>query len=381
MSLQICIVGTAFPYKGGIAMFNERLARELITQGHSVDIVTFTLQYPKFFFPGKSQYSDDPKPSDLSIKRKVNSINPISWIDTARAIKKGNYDLIIAKYWIPAMGPSLGTIMRLARSKKTKGISIIDNIIPHEKRFGDKLLSKYFVKSVDGFAVMSLKVQEQMKQFVAKQPVSYVPHPIYDTYGEIVPREEALKYLNLDPQYDYVLFFGYIRDYKGLDILLDAIAEGLKTNPNLKLIVAGEYYSDSGQYLRQINKLNIADNVILHTSFISNEDVKYFFCATDLVAQSYKSATQSGISQMAIYFEKPIVSTNVGGLPETVIHNKTGYLTNVDHKEVALAILQYFKERPLERFQTEIKELKKMYSWNHFGSKLVSLYNQIKSIS
>jgi len=341
MSLQICIVGTAFPYKGGIAMFNERLARELITQGHSVDIVTFTLQYPKFFF----------------------------------------YDLIIAKYWIPAMGPSLGTIMRLARSKKTKGISIIDNIIPHEKRFGDKLLSKYFVKSVDGFAVMSLKVQEQMKQFVAKQPVSYVPHPIYDTYGEIVPREEALKYLNLDPQYDYVLFFGYIRDYKGLDILLDAIAEGLKTNPNLKLIVAGEYYSDSGQYLRQINKLNIADNVILHTSFISNEDVKYFFCATDLVAQSYKSATQSGISQMAIYFEKPIVSTNVGGLPETVIHNKTGYLTNVDHKEVALAILQYFKERPLERFQTEIKELKKMYSWNHFGSKLVSLYNQIKSIS
>jgi len=379
MSIRICIVGTAYPYKGGIAMFNERLAREFISQGHHVDIITFTLQYPKFFFPGESQFSDDPKPADLDIARKVNSVNPLTWISTARKIKNGNYDLIIAKYWIPAMGPSLGSIMRMVRSKKTIGISIIDNIIPHEKRIGDKALSNYFVQSVDGFVVMSKKVEEQMDTFVSQQPVSYIPHPIYDTYGEIVSRNEALDHLGLDPQFDYVLFFGYIRDYKGLDILLDSLAEGLKTNPKLRLIVAGEYYSDSEKYLTQIDQLGIKDQVILHTSFISNEEVRYFFCAADLVAQSYKSATQSGISQMAIYFEKPIVSTNVGGLPETVIHNKTGYLTNVDSSEVAQSILRYFNERPLEKFQVEIKKLKELYSWNHFGSKLVELYDKIKN--
>lgn len=378
MSLKICIVGTAYPYKGGIAMFNERLARELISQGHEVEIITFTLQYPKFFFPGKSQFSNDPKPEDLTISRKLNSINPLSWLTTARMIKKGKFDLIISKYWIPAMGPSLGSIMRLSRSKSTKGISIIDNIIPHEKRIGDSTLSNYFVQSVDGFVVMSKKVGQQMEQFVKQQPISYIPHPIYDTYGHIVPREVALSHLGLDPQYNYVLFFGYIRDYKGLDILLDSIAEGLKTNSKLRLIVAGEYYSDSEKYLSQIERLGIADQVILHTNFISNEEVRYFFCASDLVAQSYKSATQSGISQMAIYFEKPIVSTNVGGLPETVIHNKTGYLTNVDASEVAQAILKYFKEKPIVQFRIEIQKLKEQYSWKHFGSELVSLYEKIK---
>lgn len=378
MSLKICIVGTAYPYKGGIAMFNERLARELISQGNEVDIITFTLQYPKFFFPGESQFSDDPKPADLTITRKVNSVNPLSWVTTANRIKKGNYDLIIAKYWIPAMGPSLGSIMRMSRSKSTKGISIIDNIIPHEKRIGDSTLSNYFVQSVDGFVVMSKKVEEQMGQFVKQQPISYIPHPIYDTYGDIVSRDEALAHLDLDSQYDYVLFFGYIRDYKGLDILLDAIAEGLQTNPNLRLIVAGEYYSDSEKYLSQIKRLDIQEQVILHTSFISNEEVRYFFCAADIVAQSYKSATQSGISQMAIYFEKPIVSTNVGGLPETVLHDQTGYLTNVDSSEIAQAILRYFVENPIDRFRSEIVKLKELYSWNHFGAKLAELYNKIK---
>lgn len=381
MSLKICIVGTAYPYKGGIAMFNERLARELISQGHEVNIITFTLQYPKFFFPGKSQFSDDTRPQDLNITRKVNSINPYTWYTTAKSIKRGKYDLIISKYWIPAMGPSLGSIMRNVRSKSTIGISIIDNIIPHEKRLGDSSLSNFFVRSLDGFVVMSKKVEQQMDQFVEQQPVAYIPHPIYDTYGEIITRDEALKYLNLDPEYDYVLFFGYIRDYKGLDILLDAIADGLKKNPKLRLIVAGEYYSDSAPYLAQIERLDIKNQVILHTKFISNDKVRYFFCASDLVAQSYKSATQSGISQMAIYFEKPIVSTNVGGLPETIIHDKTGYLTNVDSGEVSQAILRYFNERPTDRFKKEIKKLKELYSWNHFGTKLVELYEKIKAKS
>lgn len=378
MSLRICIVGTAYPYKGGIAMFNERLARELISEGHQVDVVTFTLQYPKFFFPGESQYSDDLKPSDLSIERKINSINPISWITTARKINKGNYNLVITRYWIPALSPCLGSIMRLVKSKSTKILSIVDNIIPHEKRVGDNLLSKFFVKSIDGFIVMSKKVENQMQAFISQQPMTYVPHPIYDTYGDIIQRNSALEYLGLDKELDYVLFFGYIRDYKGLDILIDAMALAIKENPKLRLIIAGEYYSDKEKYLSQIEKLKMQDYVILHTKYISNDEVKYFFCGSDIVAQTYKSATQSGISQIAIYFEKPIISTDVGGLPETIIDNRTGYLTTVDVVEISYAISNYFKEKPLERLKFEIKKLKKQYSWSHFISELETLAHKIK---
>lgn len=379
MKLRICIVGTAYPYKGGIAMFNERLAQEFIAQGHEVEIVTFTLQYPKFFFPGKSQFSDDAAPSDLKISRQVNSVNPITWYTTANYIKKGQFDLVVAKYWIPAMGPSLGTIIRQVAKAGIKTISIIDNIIPHEKRPGDDQLSRYFVNSVQGFIAMSHKVHDQMQGFVKSQPVIYNPHPIYDTYGEIINRDKACAHLNLDPEFDYVLFFGYIRDYKGLDILLESMAIARKSNPNLKLIVAGEYYSNAEKYLKLIDDLQLEDHVSLHTEFISNDEVKYFFSAADMVAQSYKSATQSGISQMAIYFEKPIISTNVGGLPETVRDGKTGYLTNVDPKEVADGILRFFKDAPRKEFIKNIQELKKEYSWSSFSHKLIDLYQQLKS--
>lgn len=379
MKLRICIVGTAYPYKGGIAMFNERLAQEFIAQGHEVEIITFTLQYPKFFFPGKSQFSDDAAPADLKISRRVNSVNPITWYTTANYLKKGQFDLVVAKYWIPAMGPSLGTIMRQVAKAGIKTISIIDNIIPHEKRPGDDQLSRYFVNSVQGFIAMSHKVHDQMQGFVKSQPVIYNPHPIYDTYGEIIDRDKACAHLNLDPKFDYVLFFGYIRDYKGLDILLESMAIARKSNPNLKLIVAGEYYSNAEKYLKLIDDLQLEDHVSLHTEFISNDQVKYFFSAADMVAQSYKSATQSGISQMAIYFEKPIISTNVGGLPETVRDGKTGYLTNVDPKEVADGILRFFKDAPRKEFIKNIQELKKEYSWSSFSRKLIDLYQKLKS--
>lgn len=379
MGLKICIVGTAYPYKGGIAMFNERLARQLHLQGHEVEIVTFTLQYPKIFFPGTSQFSDDPPPEDLKITRMVNSIHPWSWWQTARYLREQKFDLIIAKFWIPAMGPSLGTILRRGRSAHTQIISIIDNIIPHEKRLGDQTLSKYFVNGVDGFIVMSKQVQSQMDQFISDQPVAYVPHPIYDTYGDIIDRNVALQHLGLDTKYDYILFFGYIRDYKGLDILMKSVAIARRHNPKLRLLVAGEYYSDSKKYLQLVEALGIQDITIMRTSFISNEEVKYYFCACDLVAQTYRSATQSGISQMAIYFEKAILSTNVGGLPETVHHNKTGYLTTVNPEAIAEHITTFFTDQPADRFSPEIKKLKELYSWNYFGDKLVELYEKLRS--
>lgn len=374
--LKICIIGPVYPYRGGLASFNQRLAQEFIALGHHVDIVTFTLQYPSFLFPGKSQMSDDPAPDDLNIRRGVNSINPFTWWSEGRKIKKKGYDLILTRFWLPVIGVSLAATINFARNTNTKVISIIDNMIPHEKRIGDAALTNYFVKKIDGFIVMSHKVGSQVRQFSKTKPYIYNPHPIYDNYGEIISRTDALDYLQLDPQFDYVLFFGFIRKYKGLDLLIKAFAQAAKSNDKLRLIVAGEFYADSDTYLSLIEELNLSSKVILHTQFITNEEVKYYFCAADLVAQTYYTASQSGISQLAINFEKPILSTNVGGLPETTIHKETGYLVNVDEAEISDAMRQFFESEKRPDFSNGIKKLKETFSWSTFTTKLFDLdYN------
>lgn len=375
--MKICILGTAYPYKGGIASFNERLAQELIKMGHSVSIVTFTLQYPSIFFPGKSQYSNAEPPSDLSIRRGINSVNPLTWIREGRKLKKEKYDLIIAKFWLPVIGPALGTITRLGRNKNTRAISIIDNIIPHEKRPGDKLFTRFFTNSVDGFVTMSHKVESQMGAFVKEQEVIYAPHPIYDNYGDIIEKEEACKAIGLDPGKPYLLFFGYIRAYKGLDLLLRSFAEACKKNKDIHLLVAGEYYSDKEQYLNLIEELDLKERVILRTDFIENDQVKYYFCASDIVAQTYKSATQSGISQLAIHFEKPILSTNVGGLPETTKHLETGYVVNVKQEDITDCILQFFEDSQNTKFVGGIQKLKQLFSWQNFTTSIIQLRNRL----
>ncbi|HHH52594.1 MAG TPA: glycosyltransferase, partial [Bacteroidetes bacterium] len=324
--MKIVIIGTAYPFRGGIASFNERMAIELINQGHDVIIYTFTLQYPSVLFPGKTQYSDDPKPENLKIIPLINSINPFNWIKSGLKIRREKADIIITKFWIPFMGPALGTILRIAKNKNTKNISVIDNIIPHEERIGDKLLAQYYVNAIDKFIVMSSSVKEDMKLFTTKKPVLLIPHPIYDNYGEILDKKAAAEYLRIDPNGKYVMFFGFIRDYKGLDLLLEAMADNRIQQAGIKCIVAGEYYGNKDKYDSLIKKLGIESSLILKTEFISNNEVKYYFSAADLIVQPYKSATQSGISQLAYHFEKPMVVTNVGGLPEIVENGKSGYV-------------------------------------------------------
>lgn len=375
--MKICIIGTAYPYKGGIAAFNERMAHELIACGHEVDILTFTLQYPGFLYPGKSQYSDGAAP-DLSIERGINTVNPLTWIKYGRKYRRRQYDLIISKFWLPVIGPALGTTIRqMVGSRSTKTISIIDNIIPHEKRPGDALFTTYFTRSVDGFVVMSHQVERDMTAFIDQQPVVYAPHPIYDSYGEILSRSEAMAHLGLDPQYEYVLFFGFIRKYKGLDLLLESFAVARRSRPSLRLIVAGEYYSDAAEYETLLDSLRIRDYVTMHTDFIPNEEVRYYFCAADLLAQTYRSATQSGISQLAIHFEKPILSTNVGGLPETTIHMETGYLVDVDVEQISQQMVDHFGGEQVRDFTAGIQKLKEQFSWSNFADQLVSLYKKI----
>jgi len=364
--LKIIIVGTAYPFRGGLASFNERMAEELIHQGHEVKIYTFTLQYPNFLFPGKTQYSDDPKPEKLTIIPALNSVNPFNWIRLGLKIRKEKADVIISKFWLPFMGPSLGTVIRLAKRKNTTTISVLDNIIPHEKRIGDFVLAKYFVGAIDKFVAMSASVKEDMMKFTKTKQVKLVAHPIYDNYGEILDKNEARKYLKLDKSEKLVMFFGFIRDYKGLDLLLQAMADNRIKDKNIKCIVAGEYYGNKEKYDKLIEELNIKDRLILKTDFIANEDVKYYFSAADLIVQPYKTATQSGISQIAYHFEKPMIVTNVGGLPEIVENGKTGYVVERDADEIANAILNYFEGNRIDNFVEAVREKKKEFSWKNF---------------
>jgi len=365
--MKIIILGTAYPYRGGLSAFNERLAYEFQNQGHEVEIYTFTHQYPNFLFPGKTQYSTEPAPENLKIVRKVHSYSPFNWFKVGREIKRKKPDLMITKFWLPFMAPCFGTIARIVRrNKHTRLVSILDNVIPHEHRIGDKIFVRYFIRPTDGFVAMSKSVLADLRLFTAGKPAVFSPHPLYDHYGERLPRETALSLLNLSPDSHYVLFFGFIRGYKGLDLLLEAFADKRLKADGVKLIVAGEFYGDPEPYLKQIKDLQIEDRVVLCTDFIPDSEVNRYFSAADIVAQPYKTATQSGVTQIAFHFEKPMLVTNVGGLSEIVPDGKIGYVTEPDSKQIADALCKFFEEHHQEAFEKNIVEEKQKYAWSTF---------------
>ncbi|ASZ13513.1 glycosyltransferase [Chitinophaga pendula] len=370
---KILILGTAYPFRGGLAAYNERLAEEL--QEHSdVEIWTFTVQYPNFLFPGKSQYSTDAPPAHLRIKRVINAVNPLNWLRVGRMIRKMAPDLIIVKYWLPFMGPCLGTLLRLGKKRPgTKVVSILDNVVPHEKRPGDVAFTRYFVRPVDAFIAMSQSVLNDLRVFEPSKPASLIPHPIYDNYGTPVSKAGARIQLKLAEGKRYILFFGFIRQYKGLDLLLQAMADPRMRELDVHLLVAGEYYEDAAPYQQLLERLQLGDRVSMHTDFIPNDDVKYYFCAADLVVQPYKSATQSGISQIAYHFEKPMVVTRVGGLVEMVPDGKVGYQCDPEPASIATAVAKYYTEQQEMAMVAALKEEKKQYSWQRLATEIYNL--------
>lgn len=370
--MKVIILGTAHPYRGGLAVYNERLAHQFQNEGHDVEIYTFTLQYPSFLFPGKTQYSSEPAPSDLKIVRKVNSCNPINWISVGREIALKEPDMLVIKFWLPFMAPCLGTIARMVRANKvTKVVTILDNLIPHESRIGDKPFAKYFCGSVDAFLAMSKSVMSDIDIFDTKKPRVFSPHPLYDNFGQPVTKAEACAKLGLDPDCRYLLFFGLIRDYKGLDWLLDAYAKSGVRDSNVKLIVAGEFYNNGEKYIDQAKALGINDDIIWHTEFVPDSEVRYFFGAADLIVQPYKTATQSGVTQIAYHFEKPMLVTCVGGLSEIVPNGKVGYAVNPDIDSISSAIKEFCVDNP--DFSSGIVDEKKKYSWHVMCQKLQEL--------
>lgn len=373
------IIGSAYPLRGGgLATYNERLARAFAANGDKVTIYTFTLQYPGFLFPGKTQYSEGPAPTDLDIVVAINSVNPFNWIKVGRRIKKLRPDLVVIKFWIPFMGPAFGTILRIIRSNKhTKVISIIDNIIPHEKRPGDRMFSNYFVKSVDGFIAMSRAVLKDLETFDKVKPKLYSPHPLYDNFGALIPKEEAKKVLGLDPGFSYMLFFGFIRDYKGLDLLIEAFADERLRKYSVKLVIAGEYYTNAEPYIELIKKHKLEEYIVQRTDFIPDDKVAPYFCASDIVVQPYKDATQSGVTQVAYHFNRPMLVTNVGGLPEMIPHGKVGYVVEPDAREIADALVDFYENSREQEFIPFVEEEKKKYSWQTMLDAIEQLYQKV----
>ena len=374
---KIFIIGPAYPLRGGLATFDELFCKAFNEQGHDCEIISYSLQYPNFLFPGSTQFDTSGNaPKNIKIHTLINSVNPLSWIKTARFIKKQKPDFIVFRFWIPFMGPALGSIARMVRKSGVKVLAITDNVIPHETRPGDVAFAKYFINACDGFVTMSKAVMKDLEKFTSTVHKKYLLHPLYTSFGEKLNKIEARKALVLPTDKQLVLFFGLIRNYKGLDMLLDAMNE-LKSNPNINLVIAGEFYEDKQPYLDLIKKYGIENQVILHGKFIANEDVKLYFSAADLVALPYRSATQSGVTQVSFHFEVPTLVTNVGGLGEIIPDKVAGYVVESNGKSIADGIKDYFENNRMPSFTEGMKKEKQKYDWKIFVDEVIDLYKKI----
>lgn len=369
---KVVIIGPAHPLRGGLATFNQRLAKQFTDEGHECSIVSFSLQYPSFLFPGTTQYSSDPAPNDVTIHTLINSVNPLNWLSVGKKLKNWKPDLIVVRYWLPFMGPALGTILRqVKKNRHTKIVCLADNVIPHEKRIGDIPFTKYFLKSPDAFVTMSEKVLSDLRQFTNK-PAQLVQHPLYDNFGEAISRTEARKFLGLSDNEKIVLFFGFIRQYKGLDLLLKAMADERVRKENVKLLIAGEFYEDDKPYLQLIKENHLQNQVILKTNFIPDSEVKYYLCSGDCVVQPYKNATQSGVTPLAYHFEKPMIVTNVGGLPSLVPHEKVGLVCEPEPRSIADSILRFYQLGE-QYFIPHLRSEKEKFNWSALTSVIFNL--------
>lgn len=377
--MKVIILGTAWPYRGGLATFNERLARQFVSEGHEVELYTFTLQYPSFLFPGKTQYTNEPAPADLTIRRVLNSCNPINWLRVGHAIRKAAPDMLICCYWMSFFAPAFGLVSRIARrNERTRCIALVHNMIPHEPNILDKLFAPYFVASQDGFVALSESVVGDIEKVESqtsrvKRPKTFSPHPIYDHYGERMSKNEACKALNLPADKNYMLFFGLVRAYKGLDLLLGAFGCVKDQLPNLQLIIAGEFYEDEDKYRAQIAQLRLADRVIIRNEFIPDGDLRKYFGAADLIVQPYKTATQSGVTQVAFHFEKPMLVTNVGGLGEIVHDHQMGYACEPTAEAIANDVSDYFTNNRQEAYTSYLQKEKTKYTWSKMTEAFIKI--------
>jgi glycosyltransferase involved in cell wall biosynthesis len=380
MTGTVVIIGPGYPLRGGLATFDQRLAREFISEGYDCVIYSFSLQYPDFMFPGTTQYSTEPPPEGLTILSRINSINPFNWLRVGRELRRKKPDIIVVRYRLPLMGPALGTILRRVRKNRhTRIVAITDNVIPHEKRPGDRPFTRYFLNACDAFITMSEKVMDDLRKFQPTRPARQVVHPLYDNFGEPITRGQARgllreKGVNIGDNDKVILFFGFIRKYKGLDIALQAMADQRVRDLGIKLLVAGEFYEDAAPYHDLIARLNIAPSLLLRTDFIPDSEVRQYLCAADAVIQPYRNATQSGVTPLAYHFEKPMIVSNIGGLAALVPHEQVGLVAAPDPTSMAQAILRFFILGD-SYFIPALRQEKNKYSWSRLVANIIELCN------
>lgn len=365
--MHIVLLGSAYPYRGGIAHFTETLASSLQLRGHTVEIVTFTRQYPDKLFPGKTQFEQKSRQPRVKIERYVDAINPRSWTQTAQIIADKKPDALIVQHWMPFFAPAFGMIARSLRKKGIPTFVVVHNPLPHEKRFGDKALTRFLFRASQGLMVLAQKSEGVLRSLGIQQPIRFSPHPIYDMFGEAIPQTKARKKLKIPPKTKVLLFFGMIRRYKGLQTLLQALPQVIQALPDVHLVVAGECYEDAELYQSIIEQPDLKAHLSFHANYIPNEAVATYFSAADVVVQPYLSATQSGVTQIALQFDKPSIVTNVGALPEAVPHEKAGFVVPPDNAAaLAEAIIRFFQDDWQSNLTEGVKAQKEAYSWDVF---------------
>lgn len=374
--MKFAYLSTFHPFRGGIAQFNARLKRELENQGHIVSPYTFTTQYPEKLFPGKTQMVTAEDVADpINAPRVVSSIGPLSWMSAPKVIAEVKPDVLLMKYWMSFFGPSLGWVSGALRKRGVKVLTILDNVIPHEKRFFDTAFTRYFLKRNDGFVAMSEKVKADLLSLRPDTKVILLPHPLYDHFGAPLPMAEARKQLGIADDRKVSLFFGFIRDYKGLDLLIDAMA---KLPADHVLIIAGEPYGDMSKYHEAIARHGLKDRVVDHIRYIADQEVPVFFSAADAVVLPYKSATQSGITAIAYHFGTPVIATDVGGLKESVEHDRTGLIVQwPETGAIAEAITGFHSSGQGAAYRARIAELREELSWKRFADQLVAFASSL----
>lgn len=374
--MKIVIIGTAYPHRGGIAHFIGLLFRILQLRGHTVTLFSFSRQYPSLLFPGKTQMETGPDPLNTPSQPVLDSINPISWIRVGLRVRRLNPDLVIYKYWLPFFAPAFGTISRIAcRRRATRVLFICDNVVPHEKRPGDRLLTRYALRKDDRYIVMSASVEKDLLHLLPQARYRLVQHPVYEFFQGRFSKVEARARLGL-PDRPTVLFFGYIRPYKGLHLLLDSM-QIVRKQMDLHLLVAGEFYDDKNKYLEQIDRLGLQGAVTVLDQYIPNDQVGLYYAASDVVALPYSSATQSGIVQICYHYDKPVIATDVGGLPEVVHDGRTGFVVPAnDSAAFAQALLRYYREKREAEFTGNVAEAKKEFSWERMAEAVEMLMSE-----